>query len=190
VAAAAAADAFADAMAADTADRMCSAVAERLTRRGPDDDLTVLSVHLLAERSQGWSMELPGDPAALRVLRSRLRDWLRELSAAPFDRVDMELAVYEAAANAIVHGRPRRGPATVTVQAQLEEAGRALIRVTDRGQWQPGDSPHPGRRHSGGRGLSVIRKVADELSIAPSPTGTTVTIRRRLSRPVTIGLAP
>src|SRR5712691_11104947 len=83
---AAAADAFADAMVADTADRMCSAVAKRLTRRGPDDDLTVLSVHLLAGRSQGWSMELPGDPAALRVLRSRLRDWLRERTwARPWD---------------------------------------------------------------------------------------------------------
>jgi anti-sigma regulatory factor (Ser/Thr protein kinase) len=191
--AAAAAAAFADAMsraAADTADRMCSALTERLTRGGPDDDLTVLSVHLLAERSHGWSMELDGDPAALRVLRSRLADWLQELSAAPLDRVDIELAVYEAAANAIVHCRPRRGPATVTVQVQLDDAGRALIRVADHGQWRSDESPDPGRQHSGGRGLSVIRKVADDLSIAPSPTGTTVTIRRRLSRPVTIGLAP
>jgi anti-sigma regulatory factor (Ser/Thr protein kinase) len=185
--------AFADAMsraAADTADRMCSAVAERLTRHGRHDDLTVLSAHLLAERNQGWSMELEGDPAALRVLRSRLRDWLQELSAAPLDSVDMELAVYEAAANAIIHGRPRRGPATVTVQVQLDDAGRALIQVTDRGQWQLAGSPDPGRQHRGGRGLSVIREVADELNIAPSPTGTTVTIRRRLSRPVTMGLAP
>jgi hypothetical protein len=40
---------------------MCSAVTERLTRHRPDDDLAVLSVHLLAERSHGWSMELDGD---------------------------------------------------------------------------------------------------------------------------------
>jgi anti-sigma regulatory factor (Ser/Thr protein kinase) len=174
--------------AADAADRMCSGVVERLIRRGHDDDLTVLAAHRLAERISGWSVRFLADPAALRALRSQLREWLQELGVAPLDSIDTELAVYEAAANAIVHGRPRDGPATVTVQAELDGTGVALIRVADRGQWRPGGSPDAGRER-GGRGLSVISKITDELSIAPSPNGTTITMRRHLSKPVTIGLA-
>ena len=65
----------------------------------------------------------------------------------------------------------------------------ALIRVTDRGQWRPGGSPDAGRERGGGRGLSVMSKMTDELSIAPSPSGTIITMRRHLSKPVTVGLA-
>jgi anti-sigma regulatory factor (Ser/Thr protein kinase) len=175
--------------AGDAADRMCSGVAERLILRGQEDDLTVLAAHRLAKRIGGWSMRFSADPPALRVLRSRLREWLQELGVAPLDIIDTELAVYEAAANAIVHGQPRDGPGTVSVQAELDGAGVALIRVADRGQWRPGGSPDAGRERGGGRGLSVTSKITDELSIAPSPSGTTITMRRHLSKPVTVGLA-
>ena len=36
-----------------------------------------------------------------------------------------------------------------------------------------------------GRGLSVISQVSDELSISPGPGGTTITMRRKVRRPVT-----
>jgi anti-sigma regulatory factor (Ser/Thr protein kinase) len=132
----------------------------------------------------GWSMNLPSDPVALRELRIRLRDWLRGLGVSPSDRTDVELAVWEAAVNAIVHGRPAAGPATVTVRAGLDSAGRAVIQVSDRGRWRSPRPPDPDRRWPGGQGLLVIRQAADELDIAPGPDGTTVTVRRRLSRPV------
>ena len=61
------------------------------------------------QAAAGWSMNLPADPLALRQLRVRLRDWLRELGASASDRTDVELAVWEAAVNAIVHGRPPDG---------------------------------------------------------------------------------
>jgi anti-sigma regulatory factor (Ser/Thr protein kinase) len=102
--------------------------------------------------------------------------------------VDTELAVYEAAANAIVHGRPSHGEATVTVEARLDGTGGVLVEVTDRGRWRtPGDEPDQPR--PGGRGLSVISKVTGELTIAPSATGTTVVMRRALRRPVRVGPA-
>ncbi len=175
--------------AAVAADRICASVAERLILGGHENDLTVLAAHRLAERISGWSMQFPADPTALRALRSRLSEWLRELRVAPLDSIDTELAVYEAAANAIVHGRPRDGAATVSVHAELDGAGVALIRVADRGRWRPGGSPDAGRERGGGRGLSLIGKITDELSIAPSPSGTTITMRRHLSKPVTVGLA-
>ncbi len=138
----------------------------------------------------GWSMTLPAEPVALRELRVRLRDWLRELGAAASDRTDVELAVWEAAVNAIVHGQPLAGDATVTIRASLDDAGRAVIQVSDRGRWRPPGAADPGRAWPGGQGLSVIRRITDELEIAPGPAGTTVTMRRALSRPVQGGTQP
>ena len=142
------------------------------------------------QAAAGWSMSLPAEPLALRQLRVRLRDWLQELGAAVSDRTDLELAVWEAAVNAIVHGRPSAGDATVTVRASLDDAGRAVIQVSDRGRWRPPGAGHPGRAWPGGQGLSVIRRATDELDIAPGPAGTTVTMRRALSRPVQGGAQP
>jgi anti-sigma regulatory factor (Ser/Thr protein kinase) len=172
------------AAAADLADRMVPAVLAALTADGGGQPATVLAAHRLPAPVAGWSMNLPSDPVALRELRIRLRDWLRRLGVSQSDRTDVELAVWEAAVNAIVHGRPVAGPATVTVRAGLDAAGRAVIQVSDRGRWRPPGPADPDRRWPGGQGLLVIRQAADELDIAPSPNGTTVTVRRRLSRPV------
>ena len=102
------------------------------------------------QAAAGWSMDLPADPLALRQLRVRLRDWLQDLGASVADCTDLELAVWEAAVNAIVHGRPAAGPATVTVRAALDDAGRAVIQVSDRGRWRPdrrrGSGPGVARR--------------------------------------------
>ncbi len=144
----------------------------------------VLAARRLPVPVPGWSMDLPADPVALRALRIRLRDWLDELGASPSDRTDVELAVWEAAVNAVVHGRPVAGAGKVTVHAALDDAGRAVIQVSDRGRWRPAGSPVPGRRWPGGQGLRVIRQAADELDITPGPAGTMVTVRRSVSRPV------
>jgi anti-sigma regulatory factor (Ser/Thr protein kinase) len=172
------------AAAADLADRMVLAVLAGLTSEGGAGPAAVLAAHRLSAPVVGWSMNLPSDPVALRELRIRLRDWLHDLGVSQSDRTDVELAVWEAAVNAIVHGRPVAGPATVTVRAGLDIAGRAVIQVSDRGRWRPPGPPDPGRRWPGGQGLLVIRQAADELDITPGPDGTTVTVRRRLSRPV------
>jgi anti-sigma regulatory factor (Ser/Thr protein kinase) len=175
--------------AADTADRMCAAVAEQLAEWSDGDAVLVLAVHRLREPAADWQMEFPADPRALAGLREGLHGWLDELGVQESDRTDVELAVWEAAVNATVHGRPRVGTGTVQVSAGLDGAGSAVIRVSDRGRWRVGDSAASGHGWSGGRGLSVISQVSDELSISPGPGGTTVTMRRRLSRAVATGPA-
>ena len=175
------------AAAADLADRVVPAVLAGLGGDGEAGPATVLAAHRLLAPVAGWAMNLPADPLALRGLRVRLRDWLRGLGVSPSDRTDVELAVWEAAVNAIVHGQPVAGPATVTVSAGLDLAGRVVIQVSDRGRWRPPGPPgppDPARRWPGGQGLMVIRQAADEMDITPGPQGTTVTLRRRVSRPV------
>jgi anti-sigma regulatory factor (Ser/Thr protein kinase) len=172
------------AAAADPADRVVPAVLAGLGGEGEAGPATVLAAHRLPAPVAGWAMNLPADPLALRGLRMRLRDWLLGLGVSLSDRTDVELAVWEAAVNAIVHGRPVAGPATVTVSAGLDLAGRVVIQVSDRGRWRPPGPQDPVRRWPGGQGLMVIRQAADELDITPGPRGTTVTLRRRVSRPV------
>jgi anti-sigma regulatory factor (Ser/Thr protein kinase) len=171
------------------ADRVCAA-AEWLARAGNGGEAIALAAHRLPEPAADWSRQFPADPQALTGLRAGLRGWLENLGAGAADRTDMELAVWEAAVNAAVHGRPSQGTGIVSVQAGLDGAGNALIRVTDRGQWRLGDSADSGQGWAGGRGLSVISQVTDEVSIAPSPAGTMVTMRRRLRHPVSLGPAP
>jgi len=171
------------ATAADPADRVVPAVLAGLSGDDGSGPATVLAAHRLLAPVAGWAMNLPADPLALRELRRRLRGWLYDLGVSLSDRTDVELAVWEAAVNAIVHGRPVAGPATVTVRAGLDIAGRAEIQVSDQGRWRPPEPPDPGRRWPGGQGLMVIRQATDELDITPGPEGTTVTLRRRLSRP-------
>jgi anti-sigma regulatory factor (Ser/Thr protein kinase) len=176
--------------AADTADRVCAAVAEWLARTGNGGEAIALAAHRLPEPAAGWSMQFPADPQALTGLRAGLRAWLEDLGAGAADRADVELAVWEAAVNAAVHGRPSQGAGTVTVQAGLDGTGNVLIQVTDRGQWRLGGSADSGQGWAGGRGLSVISQVTDEVSIAPGPAGTTMTMRRRLRHPVSLRPAP
>jgi anti-sigma regulatory factor (Ser/Thr protein kinase) len=180
---------LADGDLADVGDRLCAAVAARLADGPVDGDVTVLAVHRLAKPGRGLSLRLPGEPTALRQLRARLAEWLDEVGASPLDRVDTELAVYEAAANAIVHGRPAQGTGIVTVDMSLDGVGGVLIQVADQGEWRP-RTPAAAEDRPGGRGLAVISKVTDELTIAPSPDGTTVVMRRGLTHPVTVDRAP
>ena len=170
--------------AAELADRVGPEVLAALTPGQGGGPATVLAAYRPQAPAGGWSMDLPAEPLALRGLRTRLRGWLRELGASASDRTDVELAVWEAAVNAVVHGRPATGPAVITVRAALDDTGRAVIQVSDRGQWQAPQPPGTGRRWPGGQGLLVIRQAADELDIAPGPEGTTVTLSRSLSHPL------
>ncbi len=97
------------ATAADPADRVVPAVLAGLSGDGEAGAATVLAAHRLLAPVAGWAMNLPADPLALRELRRRLRDWLRDLGVSLSDRTDVELAVWEAAVNATVHGRAGRG---------------------------------------------------------------------------------
>lgn len=122
-----------------------------------------------------FAVRLPAEARALAGMRRDLWEWLSEH---PLDHVtpeDVILAVHEAAANATEHayqGRP--APADDVVVTCEWEDGLLSCAVVDRGGWRAPSAP--GDR---GRGLALIRSLADEVEVRSSPTGTTVVMSWR-----------
>jgi anti-sigma regulatory factor (Ser/Thr protein kinase) len=109
----------------------------------------------------------PDDARALARVRGTVRTWLSAVEASEPD--DLVLAVDEAVANAIEHGG-----ADVVLSAH-EEQGSVFFVVYDGGRWRPA-----GDYKWRGRGIAIMRALVDDVQIEPSPSGTTVVLRRRL----------
>jgi serine phosphatase RsbU (regulator of sigma subunit)/anti-sigma regulatory factor (Ser/Thr protein kinase)/anti-anti-sigma regulatory factor len=163
---------------ASVVERICADAVELLTRRGFDDDVTVVAVAPrppvppLRTRVHAREEELPR-------LRAELRDWLDALRLSLADQLAVELAVGEAVDNAVEHGFGHLPTGVVIVSLELHEDGCLRVRIDDDGMWR-----RPAVVGGRGRGLRLIGSLADELAVDGQPTGTTVTFSRRLSRPV------
>jgi anti-sigma regulatory factor (Ser/Thr protein kinase) len=101
-------------------------------------------------------------PADVTGLRHALHEWLASCGCDRARALDVTVAVTEAAANAVVHGRSE-----FEVDAR-RDAARTVVVVRDRGRWRS--------RRSGGYGLTMMRALADDLGISAARDGTTVTL--------------
>jgi anti-sigma regulatory factor (Ser/Thr protein kinase) len=107
-------------------------------------------------------------------LRRSIAEWASRAGATPDDCEDIVLAVNEAAANAMEHAYGP-GDARVEVEAARTGAGAVEVRVRDFGRWRAG-RPNDG----GGRGLTLIRNLMDDVTVDTTPGGTTVHMTRTL----------
>jgi anti-sigma regulatory factor (Ser/Thr protein kinase) len=122
-------------------------------------------------------IRLPAVPASLAVIRAHLRTWLPTAAVSPCTAADVLLAVGEAASNAVehaVHGVTRNVELEVTARAT--NTGLALT-VKDNGRWHASPPTAQGRRGHGSRLMSAL---VDQVTITPSPQGTTVEMRKEL----------
>ena len=140
------------------------------------DDVALLAVRLLGAGPPALSLTLPATPASVPFARHRLGAWLTDHTP-ELDRVgrsDLELAWSEACTNVVRHAYGTgQDDQTFTAEAK-RDGGSVSLAVTDQGRWRP---PRPS---DGGRGLSLIRAVCDEVLVDRRSDGTTVTMRRRL----------
>lgn len=131
-------------------------------------------------------------PAAPSLLRRSFRAWLRKVHWPGDHAEDLVMAVNEAVTNAVEHAYPPVDPdedldqdsgqgqdRMVRVLAELgtDPGGqrRVIIEVRDSGSWRPVPTD-PGYR---GCGLRMIRRCTGTLDIAPTPSGTRVTMTSR-----------
>jgi serine/threonine-protein kinase RsbW len=149
----------------------------------------------LTERPTGYSLTTmtdpngptdPGDEGFIRIdtadarsvarVRNELSLWLRsrfDLDAARLN--DVLLAVNEALTNAAEFAYPgRRG--TMTMQARYDAPDRTLsVDVSDCGTWRQTDPNLASNTR--GRGIPLMRALADRATISQLPTGTRVQLR-------------
>jgi serine phosphatase RsbU (regulator of sigma subunit)/CheY-like chemotaxis protein/anti-sigma regulatory factor (Ser/Thr protein kinase) len=156
-------------------EEICDYVLDRTIARQPsDDDVALLVVRLLAYTAGPLELTLPASPDSVPLARHRLRAWVKANAPGldPLTRSDLEVAWSEACTNVVLHAYASRNE-TFTARAAIEP-GWISLQVSDHGKWR---EPRVGR---GGRGLAVMRELADELLIDRRGDGTTVTIRRSL----------
>jgi PAS domain S-box-containing protein len=144
---------------------------------GADDDVTLVAVRGEARLGAVARLKLSPDREALTSLRRLTARWLREAGAEADEVHDLVMAANEAWQNALEHGT-NFARTTVDVDLEVDPHGEVSITVRDAGSRErsPAD---PDR----GRGIELMRALADEVTLELAPHGSTVRLRRALRAP-------
>jgi PAS domain S-box-containing protein len=142
-----------------------------------DDDVTLVAVRGEPRLGPVARLKLSPDRDALTSLRRLLARWLREAGAEGDEVHDLVMAANEAWQNALEHGTGF-ARTTVGVDLAVDDHGEVRITVRDAGSRErmPSD---PDR----GRGIELMRALADEVTLELAPHGSTVRLRRALRAP-------
>jgi len=114
------------------------------------------------------SMTMPGDRQAVTPVVDRIMSIVRDMKCAEGKEGEIELAVQEALANAVVHGCEEDPDRSVEVAVGCEEDRGMIIMVRDPGKgFDPQEIPNPlmGQNlfASHGRGVYLINQLMDEV---------------------------
>ncbi len=140
------------------------------------DDVAVVVVRFSGSLVDDLDLAVPATQDGLVQMRQALRDWLAAGPVGAAAASDVVLAVWEAGANAIEHAELPSEP-TFGLVARLDDAARLKVEVRDSGRWNTTNGSGTDR----GLGLGLMRSLMDDVTVRPSPTGTTVVLERRMS---------
>ena len=120
-----------------------------------------------------WRTVLRIDPKNLSATRKHVGELIDRMPFSHDDAFDLGLAVGEAMGNAVDHAD---GCSLVDVACY---ADRAVIEVSDCGDgFEPSDAAQPvSEAAERGRGIALMRLLADSVTIAPKPSGTGMSVR-------------
>jgi PAS domain S-box-containing protein len=147
-------------------------ISRLVSRDESTDDVALLVVRF--ETVDEFSMGLGANPRELATLRRAIAEWATRAGASAETCEDVVLAVNEAVANAMEHAYGP-GDARVEVAARRSGLGALAVQVRDFGHWRAG-RPDDG----GGRGLTLIRNLMDDVTVDTTPNGTVVHMTRVL----------
>ncbi|MBO0787871.1 MAG: ATP-binding protein [Actinobacteria bacterium] len=127
-------------------------------------------------------LEQAFDGRSLYALRAAAAAYSSHAGVPPSQVGDIVVAVHELAANAICHGaghgRMRMWQADGVLYCQITDDGVAS--AAGGGRPGPGPGYRPPWPNEHGRGLWVVREVADRLHLDSGPGGTTAMISFRI----------
>ncbi|WP_203335729.1 SpoIIE family protein phosphatase [Nocardioides limicola] len=156
-------------------EEMCAEILAAAPAPGLQDDAVLLLMRRIRPPTP-LTLTLPATPRHAVVARGRLGTWLDGLGAGLADRVSLGHAVHELIANVIEHAYGVPADGVFQLAGVLDDAGVAVVTVTDRGRWRA--------ERAGGRGLVMAAGLTDDLRIRRTDRGTVVEVRRELGRPV------
>jgi anti-anti-sigma factor len=136
---------------------------------GPDpaDDVALIVARLVPAPLR---LVLPAEAAVLRELRAAVLAWAAAAGVDEDDIYDLQLAVGEAAANAVEHAYRGRDPGPMSVELARVADGAVEAHVHDEGRWRPA----PADKGYRGRGLELIRDVSSRMQLHHGAEGTEV----------------
>ena len=123
----------------------------------------------------GFSSNGPADAQTVAEFRNAFAQWLRENFALDAERYnDVLLAVNEALTNAAEFAYVASDePGTMSVTAHYDAADRKLVAVvSDHGAWL--EKEPDGKPNTRGRGIQLMRALADRATFQRESTGTQV----------------
>jgi serine/threonine-protein kinase RsbW len=126
------------------------------------------SLHELHQR-------IPADAERLAEMRHALSRWAAGVGMPTERREELVLAAYEAMANSVEHAYAASANDTggeVELHAAQTVDGAVVITVTDHGRWKPPEESDGIR----GRGIPLMKALANDTAIVAVDTGTTVTM--------------
>jgi anti-anti-sigma factor len=156
----------------DAAEAILAAVSGN--RRSPDD-VAIITLAVDVAPFDRFDLTLPAEPASAGVIRQTVRRLARLAGIEETREVDLTIAVGEAVNNAIEHAY-RAAEGTVRVIG-LREPDTVRVDVIDSGTWRTARAPD-----GGGRGLALIRNLADSVDMQQTAGGTTVGIAVRVHK--------
>lgn len=131
-----------------------------------------------ADAARFVANDVGADARAACGVRDEFAGWLRRQVDVDLTRFsDIVLAVNEALANAAEFAYAQSGGVgTFDVEAVHDSAGAALtVTISDQGRWR--DQDPTVERRTRGRGIPLMRMLAEQVTIDRSPLGTTVFLR-------------
>jgi anti-sigma regulatory factor (Ser/Thr protein kinase) len=121
-----------------------------------------------------FGVVLAAVPAHITLARHQLTRWLGDIGVSAPRSHDIVLAVNEAVTNAIEHGSSCDASKVVSVHASAH-ADTLTATVSDSGRWI--HSPPPATPTQRGRGLILIRALANNVEILRTALGTQLTMQ-------------
>jgi serine/threonine-protein kinase RsbW len=119
---------------------------------------------------------IPADAELLVEMRHALGRWAAAVGMPTERREELVLAAYEAMANSVEHAYAESAsdPAggEVELHATRTADGAVVVTVTDHGRWKPPEESDGIR----GRGIPLMKALADDTTIVTVDNGTTVTL--------------
>jgi anti-sigma regulatory factor (Ser/Thr protein kinase)/anti-anti-sigma regulatory factor len=133
------------------------------------DDIALVTVRLDPASVDRLDMALLAQPSSLRVVRNALQQLTKALHLDEHRAFALTVAVGEAVNNVIEHAY---GASIGILYLRARRDGDTLrVEIEDRGRWRP-DQPE----NHGGRGLTLMRALADTVEVVSTPDGTTIKI--------------